>query len=139
MKFLVAWSVLFWINVGFSQQIEGYWETYDDKTGEKRSVVEIFKKNEQYFGKIVEKFKGAPNAVCEACEGDKKGQKILGMVIIEDLEKDEDEYNGGTITDPESGNVYKCYLELVATNKLKVRGYIGFSLLGRTQYWLRKK
>ncbi len=61
------------------------------------------------------------------------------MIIIEGLKKDGDEYNGGAITDPESGNVYKCYLELVENNKLKVRGYIGFSLLGRTQYWLRKQ
>ncbi|WP_010182851.1 DUF2147 domain-containing protein [Aquimarina agarilytica] len=136
------WSVLgllFWTTISFSQQLEGQWETYDDKTGEKRSVVEIFKQNDQYFGKIIQKEEGTPDDVCDQCEGDKKDQKILGMVIIEGLEKDGDAYDGGTITDPESGNVYKCYLELVEKNKLKVRGYIGFSLLGRTQYWLRKQ
>ncbi len=138
MKIWSLLCLLFIVKMSFCQQLEGQWETYDDKTGEKRSVVEIFKQNEQYFGKIIQKEEGAPDDVCGKCEGEKKDQKILGMLIIEGLEKDGDEYNGGTITDPESGNVYKCYLELVENDKLKVRGYIGFSLLGRTQYWLRK-
>jgi len=51
--------------------------------------------------------------------------------------KDGDEYNSGTILDPENGETYKCYVELVSESKLKVRGYIGFSLFGRTQYWIR--
>ena len=72
-------------------------------------------------------------------KGSKKGQKIKGLVIIEDIKKDGDEYNDGTILDPENGKEYKCYLELEEPNKLKVRGYLGFSLLGRTQYWIRKK
>ena len=61
------------------------------------------------------------------------------MVIIENLKENKDEFDGGTILDPESGDIYKCYLKLVENNKLKVRGFIGFSLLGRTQYWLRKE
>ncbi len=138
MKIWSLLCLLFIVKMSFCQQLEGQWETYDDKTGEKRSVVEIFKQKDQYFGKIIQKESGTPNDVCDKCEGKKKDQKILGMLIIEGLEKDGDEYNGGTITDPESGNVYKCYLELVENDKLKVRGYIGFSLLGRTQYWLRK-
>ncbi|MCB0468882.1 MAG: DUF2147 domain-containing protein, partial [Aequorivita sp.] len=51
--------------------------------------------------------------------------------------KDGDEYNDGTIMDPNNGKVYKCYIELDGPNKLDVRGYIGFSLLGRTQTWTR--
>ena len=59
------------------------------------------------------------------------------MIVIETLMKDGDEYNSGTILDPENGETYKCYVELVSESKLKVRGYIGFSLFGRTQYWIR--
>jgi len=124
---------------GFSQGIEGEWETYDDKTGAQKSVVEIYKKGAIVYGKVIQKFEGPEDASCAECKGSKKGQKILGMVIIENMKLDGGEYSGGTITDPESGNEYKCLLQLLDSNKLKVRGYIGFSLLGRTQYWLRKK
>ncbi|MEM7660525.1 MAG: DUF2147 domain-containing protein, partial [Bacteroidota bacterium] len=49
------------------------------------------------------------------------------------------EYEDGKILDPENGTVYGCNVELEETDKLKVRGYVGFSLLGRTQYWLREE
>ena len=80
---------------------------------------------------------GQENSVCDKCEGENKGKPVSGMVIMKDLEKDGDEYNGGTILDPESGSVYKCYIKLVEDDKLKLRGYIGFAALGRTQYWFR--
>lgn len=59
------------------------------------------------------------------------------MEIINGLTKDGDEWQSAQILDPETGKEYKCYLILEAGNKLKVRGYIGFSLIGRTQYWTR--
>ena len=59
------------------------------------------------------------------------------MVVINGLSKNDDEWNDGTILDPKNGKVYKCYITLVEKDKLKVRGYIGFSLIGRTQYWYR--
>ena len=57
------------------------------------------------------------------------------MVIIDGLSEDGDEWNDGKILDPKTGKIYKCYISLEDENKLKVRGYIGFALLGRTQYW----
>jgi len=122
-----------------AQDILGKWETYDDKTGAKKSVVEIFKKDDKYFGKIVERFSKDKDKVCTECEGDKKNKPLTGLVIIENLEKDDGKFIDGTITDPETGDVYDLNMELIEKNKLKVRGYIGFSLLGRTQYWLRKE
>ena len=121
------------------QSIIGQWETFDDETKEKKSVVEIYKTNNLYFAKIVESFVSKKNAVCETCKGKSKNKSIIGLIIVENLKKDGEEFNGGTIMDPENGKTYKCYLELLNTNKLKVRGYLGFSLLGRTQYWIRKK
>ena len=61
----------------------------------------------------------------------------MGMIVIKGLKKDGDEYNGGKILDPNNGKLYKCYIELEEDDKLKVRGYIGLALLGRTQYWYR--
>lgn len=138
MKHLHILIILILCLKGNSQSIVGQWITYDDQTNDKKAVIEIYELDNQYFAKIVESYVSEENAICETCKGSKKGQPIIGLVIIENLKKDNDEYNGGTILDPENGKTYKCYLELVNENKLKVRGYLGVSLFGRTQYWKRK-
>ncbi len=122
----------------FAQDVTGKWKSIDDETGEAKSIIEIYKKDGKVYGKIVEILnKDRQDAKCTECDGVNKDKPILGMVIMNGLEKDGDEYDGGTILDPQSGKVYKCLIELEEANKLKVRGYIGFSLLGRTQYWTR--
>ena len=121
------------------QTIIGQWETYDDKTKEKKAVIEIYKTNDFYFAKIIENFVGDKNAICEKCKENKKNKPIIGLIIIENIKKSDNEYSGGTILDPESGETYSCYLELIDNNTLKVRGFIGFSLFGRTQNWNKKK
>jgi uncharacterized protein (DUF2147 family) len=136
-KFLSLLILLISAN-SFGQTILGQWETTDDKTGEKKALIEIYQKGDQYFAKIVDSYISEEGKLCDRCKGSKKNQPIEGLVIIEGLEKDGDEFNGGTILDPENGKTYKCYLELVDKSKLKVRGYLGVSLLGRTQYWTRK-
>lgn len=122
-----------------AQSILGKWTSYDDKTKDKTAVIEIYKKSNKYYAKIVKSYKGESGALCDKCKGKKKNQPIVGLVIIEDMEKDGSKYEDGTIMDPESGDTYSCVLELVNNNKLKVRGYLGFSLLGRTQYWIKTK
>jgi uncharacterized protein (DUF2147 family) len=121
------------------QTIIGKWETFDDKTNEKKAIIEIYNKDNIYYAKIVETFIGPKNATCQYCKGTKKDKPIIGLVIIQNTKKNGNEFDGGTILDPESGVVYKCYLKLIDSDKLKVRGFIGFSIFGRTQYWLRKK
>ncbi len=121
------------------QTIIGQWETYDDKTKEKKAIIEIYQTNNAYFAKIVKSFIGEKNAICETCKGTKKNKPIIGLVIIENIKKDGDEFIGGSILDPENGETYKCYLKLINNNKLKVRGYLGVSFFGRTQYWIRKE
>ena len=120
------------------QTIIGQWETYDDKTKEKTAVIEIYQTDNLYFAKIVKSFKGEKNALCENCKGINKNKPIIGLVVIENIKKDGNEFNGGTVLDPDNGETYKCNLKLI-NNKLEVRGYLGFSLFGRTQYWVRKE
>jgi uncharacterized protein (DUF2147 family) len=121
-----------------AQTITGEWESYDDTTQEKKALIEIYETNGRYFAKIVKSYISDPKATCDNCKGAKKDKPIAGLVIIENLTEDGDEFNGGTIMDPENGKTYKCYIELLDDGKLKVRGYLGISLLGRTQYWRRK-
>ena len=75
--------------------------------------------------------------VCDTCEGKNKNKPILGMVILNGLKKDGKEWNDGEILEPKNGKYYKCYITLLNNTKLKIRGYIGISLLGRTEYWYR--
>lgn len=119
----------------------GQWRTIDDNDGQEKSVVEIYEQGGKIFGKIISLREpndenGRPK-VCTKCTGADKDKPIIGLVIIRDLTQDGDEYTGGTILDPSNGKVYKCKLK-VEGNKLKVRGFIGFSMIGRTQTWLRK-
>lgn len=123
-----------------AQGVFGKWKTIDDETGEAKSIVEIYQKDGKVYGKVVEILtKGREDAVCEECKGKNKDKPIKGMVILNGLSKDKDEYSGGTILDPTNGKEYKCYISLENSDKLKVRGYVGFSLLGRSQYWHRVK
>ncbi|QLE02575.1 DUF2147 domain-containing protein [Galbibacter sp. BG1] len=140
-KFLV--TVFMAVLVGVSAQAQsvfGKWKTIDDETGKEKSIVNIYEENGKVYGKVVEILnKDRVDVVCDKCEGDKKNKKVLGMVIIEDLKKDGDEYEGGTILDPEKGKEYKCKIWVDEDNSdiLNVRGYIAF--LFRTQEWHRVK
>ena len=121
-----------------AQDVFGKWKTIDDATGKAKSYVEIYEEDGKVYGKIVELINPEKeNPICDQCCCEDKDQPILGLKFIKGLEKDGDEYNGGKILDPQNGKLYKCYITLEDDNKLKVRGYIGFSLLGRTQYWYR--
>lgn len=120
-----------------AQSIFGKWKSIDDETGKAKSIIEIYEKDRKVYGKIIEIInKDRANAVCDACKGDKKNQPILGMRIIEGLELEDDMYEGGTITNPENGKVYKCTLKLTEdSDTLRVRGYVAFFY--KTQYWKR--
>lgn len=117
----------------------GFWKTIDDATHEPRAIVEIKEVDGKLFGSIIKTFpKEGDKPECTECSGEKKNKPIVGLEIIWDLKKDGDEYNGGHILDPKNGKTYKAKITVIeAGEKLKVRGYIGFSLLGRTQEWLK--
>ncbi len=121
-----------------AQDVFGKWKTIDDVSGEAKSIIEIYERDGKVFGKIVKILNEAhKDDLCTECTGKDKDKPIVGLELLRGLEKDGDTYEDGKIIDPENGKDYKCYIELEDKNKLKVRGYIGFSLLGRTQYWHR--
>ena len=67
----------------------------------------------------------------------KRNTPIMGLVFMEGFSFDGKIWSGGTIYDPDNGKTYKCKITLVNDKKLKVRGYIGVSLIGRTEIWTR--
>ncbi|MBB6182763.1 DUF2147 domain-containing protein [Oleiagrimonas soli] len=118
----------------------GTWKTIDDDTGQAKAIVQITEHDGVLEGKILQVLKSddGPHPICKKCDGARHNQPIEGMTFVWGLTRDGDEWDGGRILDPKSGKVYKASMQLVdGGQKLKVRGYIGFSLLGRTQVWLR--
>lgn len=114
----------------------GKWKTVDDNTGKVKSTVEIYEEGGKLFGKVLELFDPEkPDPVCEECEEDdpRYMKPIVGMKLIRNMVKEDDKWEGGDITDPENGKVYRCKI-WVEEGKLQVRGYIAF--LYRTQTWL---
>ncbi|MCU7615158.1 DUF2147 domain-containing protein [Chryseobacterium sp. GMJ5] len=135
MKKLLAVLMLSFCSVMSFAQIEGKWKTIDDETKQAKSIVEIFKKSDgKYYGKVSQLLIKPANPNCVGCKDDRKGKPILGMEIIRGLEKDGAEFTDGTITDPKTGKTYKCTITRIG-DKLNVRGYMGVSILGRTQVW----
>jgi uncharacterized protein (DUF2147 family) len=142
MKKTIVLITIFLFSTGIllAQDVVGKWKTIDDNSGEAKSIVEVYKKDGKVYGKIIEILNPAKKGVlCTECTGADKDKPVEGLVFIRGLKKDGDEYNSGIIIDPENGKEYKCYITLEGADKLKVRGYIGFSLIGRTQYWQRVK
>jgi len=138
MKFKITLLLLTLPLLAFSQNVIGKWKTIDDVTGKAKSVIEIYEDHGKVFGKVVQILTpGKENNVCDLCEGENKDKPVMGMVLLTNLVKDGKEWNNGEILDPNNGKTYSCYISLASKDKLKVRGYIGFSLIGRTQYWYR--
>ena len=118
----------------------GKWKTIDDKTHEVKSIVEITENGGLLEGKVLQVLKSehGPHPVCANCDGERKNKPIEGMTIMWGLKKDGDEWSGGQILDPAKGKIYKVTLKLAdGGKKLDVHGYIGFSLIGRSQEWVR--
>jgi len=138
MKTLAA-IILFSLTAMQSQNtaITGYWKTVDDATGEVESIIEIFEKpNGKHYGRISKMIVKPVNDKCDKCRDDRKGKPLLGLEVIRGVakEKNGQVYGGGTITDPKNGKTYKCTVTRDG-DRLHVRGYVGFSLMGRTQTW----
>jgi len=121
----------------------GVWKTIDDKTGRERSLVRIVDRNGVFEGKVEQVFPlpgDDPSHLCKKCEGERKDQPIIGMIFLWGLKKDGDHYSGGEILDPKTGTIYRARMRLTeGGRKLEVRGYVGLSLFGRSQTWLREE
>ncbi len=109
--------------------------------GDKPAKISIFKNGDKYNGKIAWlKFpepNGKPLVDAKNPDASKQSQPILGLEILKGFHFDKDEWVDGQVYDPLSGKTYSCILSLKDPNTLKVRGYIGMSLFGRTQIWTR--
>ena len=120
----------------------GLWQTVDDHTGAPRALVEITQDaSGTLSGQVIKGLvPGEPaDRRCTACTDERKDQVIIGMTIVSGMHKEGDGWEGGQILDPDNGKVYRCKMHLEKDGReLVVRGYIGVSLLGRSQSWIRQ-
>ena len=141
---LVAACALF-LMTGFAvadeaDAILGQW--YPDRE-EKDSIVEIYKENDVYNGRIVwlknpKNDDGTEKVDKNNPDEARRSDPLVGMTNLKGFTyKGNNKWAGGAAYDPDNGKTYKCKMALKGED-LKVRGYIGVSLLGRTMVWLRK-
>jgi uncharacterized protein (DUF2147 family) len=140
MKQFIFIIALFASLTSFSQSCVGKWITIDDETNKKKSIVELYKVDGKLYGKIIYLFPREgreDDPKCKKCTDDRKDQPLVGLQIVRSLKWDGEEWEGGTIVDPEIGKIYTVKMWLVEgnANLLNVRGYIG--PLYRTQKWVR--
>ena len=144
-KAIVGFSIACASLTTFAASIEGYWKSIDDRTGEQLSIVEIRKGADGTFrGKILYRYPvpgGVALTHCTKCPPPYTNQPIVGLEFFSGFKQDEKNpnlYVDGRVLEPKSGKIYKGKANLSADGKrLRLRGYMGVSALGRTVVWLR--
>ena len=106
---------------------------------EKDAKIKVYKENGKFYGKIVWHRTGDDVSPYDENNPDPELQKRkkLGLVILNDFEFDDGQWEDGTIYDPKSGKTYSCIIKPQKDGSLNVRGYIGISLIGRTTHWTK--
>lgn len=121
----------------------GRWKTVDDKSGKPKSIMNIVLKGDTLVATIDSLYREPgeePDPVCDKCTDWRKNMKVKGLTITDAMVKHKNEWSGGRITDPDNGKAYRCIMKLQDRGaRLEVHGYIGFALIGRSQYWQRIK
>jgi len=143
-RWAVAVALLVWSAAAHSagQSPAGLWQAIDSDTKEPTGWFLIADHNGIFDGIIAKMFLKPgedPNAICDRCKDDRHDHPWLGLEIIRGMRPEgDDKFGGGTILDPRDGKVYKATMKVTPDGQtLVVRGYLGFELLGRNQYWTR--
>jgi uncharacterized protein (DUF2147 family) len=132
-------AVLFSSSVfaGNPDDIIGIW-----KNGSGKGHIQIFKQDNKYYGKIIwlkdaKDANGKPKVDRKNSDPARRNQTLLGLVMLKNFEYDNGEWNSGRIYNPSDGKEYKAYMKMKNRETLSVRGYMGFSLFGKTDVWTR--
>ena len=118
------------------------WQTIDDKTGEKKAVIQLTESGGKVSGKIIKVLnKEKADALCTKCPGSLKNKPVEGLQILSGLKADaNNQWSDGKLVDPESGKTYAGKLTLSDNGQsLKLRGFVGTPVFGRSQTWQRIK
>jgi hypothetical protein len=124
-------------NLSWSQDILGKWYSIDPNN-EKETIIELYIKDDKLFGRIDSLLQKEDQIkVCKKCTGENKNKPLTNMVILKDFIKENEIWTKGKILIPKTGKKYDCNIYLENQNRLIIRGYIGFSIFGRSTNWFR--
>ncbi len=122
-----------------AQKFEGTW-----LNASKEGRIEILKKGNTYIGKLIwikepNDESGKPKLDKNNPNASLKQRPLLGIELVKDMKLQDGILEDGTVYDPKSGKTYSCKIKLVGQDKMELRGFVGFSMLGRTETWTRVK
>ena len=142
-SFLLLLCSFLTVSIAYAQKADAILGKWVNPSGE--GQIQVYKKGALYYGKLVwlkvpnDEATGQPKTDVNNPEKNLQSKPILGLEILKAFKFDGDDvYEEGSIYDPKNGKTYKCKMTLDG-NKLKIRGYIGISLLGRSEVWTRVK
>lgn len=133
-KLLVTLMTLMCALTTFSKEDDPILGKWQNPSGDGR--IEIYKKGDKYFGKLYWVKDAAKKDINNPDEA-LRSRNIQGLEILKNFKKSGTVYDGGEIYDPKSGKTYSCKMTPKGIDKLDIRGFVGFSLLGRTETWKR--
>ena len=115
------------------------------KTGEGNGLIQIYKQGDKYFGKIAvmkepnDPKTGKPKLDAKNDNKQLQSRPLLGLINLRDFKfVKQNSWKDGNIYDPKTGNDYSCKITMIDNNTIEVRGYMGISLIGRTDTWKRQ-
>lgn len=142
-NFIVLTIIILTTISGFSQKnfkaddAIGFWITEENK-----SMIQIYKEDGKYFGKIVwlkepKNKNGEEKKDINNPKDKLKSRPLKSLIVMKNFVFKSDKWEDGKVYDPESGNTYSGYFSLKSKDIMNLRGYIGISLIGRTSTWKR--
>lgn len=129
-------------SVSYAQKTDDILGKWLNASGE--GHIEIYKKGDKYFGKLAwikepNDENGKPKTDIKNPNPSFRNKPVFGIELLKDFIFEDKRWTDGSIYDPKSGKTYSCNLTLKDQNHLNVRGYIGISLIGRSEVWKRVK
>ncbi|SJZ34656.1 hypothetical protein SAMN02745174_00146 [Cetobacterium ceti] len=127
--------------------LQGKWITEKAENGN-QIVVEFYKKNEKYFGKIIqltipkynknEKYSGMEKMDLHNPKENLRNRKLKGLDFVSNFTLENNKLVDGNIYNPENGKTYHCKITKKSDNTLLVKGSIdSMGLIGKSQIWTK--
>lgn len=136
--FIIIFYLISKVFASESQDIEGFWKTFDLKN-QPRTIIKFYQVDNEYRADIYKILNSTNQSqLCHHCKGMNKNKLLEGMTIIQGLKFNHSEWKNGSVIDTDSGNTYGCQIKLSQNNKIMLfRAYIKNPLLGKTLRWER--